>query len=370
MKKVSAILAAVFMIAAVTSTRAAQIVTADGLGATRAVAIANAQTNAIQKAVGVFIASETLTKNFMLAKDMIFSKAEGFVKKYTVLSSSQGPDGSFSVTIEAEVDAVMDNLIKDEAAVDLLLQWVNRPKFMVVLDETDAEGNSDMVAETQIIKVLRERRFQVVDREQLKTVMARDKTIAEIADNPAAAAAMAVRLGAQIIVGGKCAVKAVSHPALGSSVSGQANISAKIVNADNAEIIATDSYHGKFVHIDPLTAGKRAALQAADGVINYLIAATIREWGHQKANAATFQLTISGMEYPHKTRVANCLQYGVEGVSEVITRSFSAGVGDYQVKYQGSADDLGGVLYGKECDGIRLIVYEQTGNTLKLKIEK
>jgi len=354
----------------VMSATAGQTVTVEGRGATEAAAIADAQRNAIQKVVGVYIASETVTKNFMLAKDMIFSKAEGFVKKFNKLSSAKEADGSYLVKIEAEVDSALDNLLKDEAATDLLLQWVNRPKFMVVLDEKDALGGDDIVAETQIIKVLRQHKIPVVDKSQIEAVMARDKAIAELSGDPAAAAALANRFGAQIIVTGKCNVKALTHPVLGSSVSGQANISARIIKADVAEIVAADSYHGKFVHVDPLTAGKRAALEAADGLIHYLLAEIIKEWGQQKATAAVIQLTVSGMEYPQKAKLANCLQYSIEGITEVTSRGFTAGVGEYEVKYQGTADDLGGILYGKDCDGFKLTVYEQTGNTIKLKIEK
>ncbi len=348
----------------------ATTVTADGRGATETAAKADAQRNAIQKAVGVYIASETLTKNFMLAKDVIFSKAEGFVKTYKVLKTARDPDGMVTVSIEADVDAAMDNLLKDEAAVDLLLQWVNRPKFMVLLNEKNARGERDMVAETQIIKKLREMKFQVVDPAQIEKVLARDKAIAELEGDPSAAAALAARFGAQILVTGSCEARVVSHPALGSSLSGQANISGRIVNADNAEIVATDSWHGKFVHIDSLTAGKRAALEAADGLVNYLIGETVKTWGQAKANAVTIQLTITGMEYPHKATIATCLQHSVEGITEVTSGSFSAGVGEYQVKFAGTADDLGGLLYGKDCGGVKLLVYEQTGNTIKLKIEK
>jgi len=311
-----------------------------------------------------------VTKNFMLAKDIIFSKADGFVKKFNKLSSAKESDGSYLVSIEAEVDAAMDNLIKNEAATDLLLQWVNRPKFMVMLDEKDALGGDDIVAETQIIKVLRQFKIPVVDQSQVESVIARDKAVAELAGDPAAAAALANRFGAQILVTGKCTVKGVGHPSLGRSVSGQANISARIIKADVAEIVASDSYHGKFVHIDTLTAGKRAALEAADGLTRYLLGEIIKEWGQQKANAAVIQLTVSGMEYPHKAKLANFLQYSVEGITEVTSRGFTAGVGDYEVKYQGSADDLGGILYGKDAGGFKLIVYEQTGNTIKIKIEK
>lgn len=348
----------------------AKSVVAEGRGGTETAAIADAQRNAIQKTVGVYIASETLTKNFMMAKDLIFSKAEGFVKTYKKLSSSKEADGGYLVKIEAEVDAMMDNLVRDEAAVDLLLQWVNRPKFMVMLNETDVEGGEDMVAETQIIKVLRKHKMTVVDRSQVESTISRDKAIAELSGDPAAAAALAARFGAQILVTGKCAVKAVGHPALGNSKSGQANISARIVKADNAEIVATDSYHGKFVHIDPMTAGKRAALEAADDLIQYLLAETIKEWGQQKANATTVQVTVSGMEFPHKTKFANYVKHSIEGVSEVTTGNFSAGVGEYQVKYAGSAEDLAGILYGKDCGGFKVVVYEQTSNTIKLKVEK
>lgn len=63
----------------------------------------NAIRNAVEQAVGSYMASDTLVKNSQLVKDEILSYSGGFVKDTRVISQEKSGDGLFTVQIEATV---------------------------------------------------------------------------------------------------------------------------------------------------------------------------------------------------------------------------------------------------------------------------
>ncbi len=52
-------------------------------------AIRQAQRSAVEEAVGVFIQSRTEIENFELKKDKIFSRTQGYIKRFAVLKESK-----------------------------------------------------------------------------------------------------------------------------------------------------------------------------------------------------------------------------------------------------------------------------------------
>jgi ABC-type uncharacterized transport system ATPase subunit len=131
-----------------------QTVTGEGMGMTHDAALSAAKRNAVEKGVGVVVASETLVRNFAVAEDRILSKANGFVKTYEELSLSQGPDGLYTVVIQAEVTDILDEVVKDQLALDLLLSWVRHPRFMIMISEENIDDPTSIVADTEIGRVM------------------------------------------------------------------------------------------------------------------------------------------------------------------------------------------------------------------------
>lgn len=74
-----------------------------GQGKTKDAAKYNALRNAIEKAFGTFISSNTTLLNDELVKDEIVSVSTGNIQDYEILSETQMPDGSFSSVIKATV---------------------------------------------------------------------------------------------------------------------------------------------------------------------------------------------------------------------------------------------------------------------------
>ena len=64
----------------------------------------DAQRQAIEKAVGVYVESSTLVQNYLLIEDIVLSKSKGLIKQILEQSSPQlGEDGLMHIQIKAEV---------------------------------------------------------------------------------------------------------------------------------------------------------------------------------------------------------------------------------------------------------------------------
>ena len=108
-----------------------------GYGLTKDAAIEQAKRDAVEVGLGAYISSETIVTATTLT-DNIYSKAQGFVKTFKVVSDNKGPDGNWEVTISAEVTAMLDEVMQDEAALQTLLNSMNRPRIIFLVRERSA----------------------------------------------------------------------------------------------------------------------------------------------------------------------------------------------------------------------------------------
>ena len=346
-----------------------QTVTGEGMGMTHDAALSAAKRDAVEKGVGVIVASETLVKNFVVAEDRILSKANGFVKTYQELSSSQGPDGLFTVTISAVVTDILDELVKDQLALDLLLSWVRHPRFMIMIDEQNIDDPTSIVAETEIGRLMGAKGFDIVSPSQTEALKQRNVNLASVQGDPSQVAGMAAEFGAEYIILGKASSKATTHPMLGARLSGQANISAQVIRADNAQVIAQETFHGKSTHIDASTAGVNALKGAAENLSEYLLAETVKRWSLEQSNARLLTLRISGVTYQSRRQIIESLKSEIEGIQSVDQRSFSAGTVTLAVQYAGSNEDLGYQLDGKDFGTYALVIVGETPNGFDLTVQ-
>jgi hypothetical protein len=77
-----------------------------GQGKTKDAAKYNALRNALEKAFGTFISSNTTLLNDELIKDEIVSVSSGNIQNFEILSETQMPDGSYSSVVKATVSIV------------------------------------------------------------------------------------------------------------------------------------------------------------------------------------------------------------------------------------------------------------------------
>ena len=344
-----------------------QTVTGEGLGMTHDAALSAAKRDAVEQGVGVVVASETLVKNFQVVDDRILSKANGFIKIYREITSSQGPDGLWTVRITAEVTDILDEVVKDQLALDLLLSWVRHPRFMIMIDETNIDDAASTVAATEIGRLLGQKGFDLVSPSQSEALRQRNVDLAAVQGDETKAAAMAAEFGAEYLILGTATARTIPVPIAGASrLSGQANITAKVIRADNAQILAQETFHGKSTHIDAHTAGVAALKKAAAKLSDYLLAETVKRWSLEQSNARLLTLKISGLTYQSRKRVTDFLKGEVEGVQSVDQRSFAGGMVTLAVQFGGSNEDLGFQLDGKDLGSFVLQIVGETPNGFEL----
>ena len=207
-----------------------QKATGVGYGLTKDAAVEQAKRDAVEQGLGAYMTSTT-TVTATSIEDNIYSKAQGFVKTFKVIKESKGPDGNFEITIEAEVTDMIDQVMADEAALQTLLNAMNRPRIIFLMKEENLiDKTPTNFAETKLLATFYERGFDVVDRQLVQALKGQADYTQAMAGNVSAAAKIASQLGAEVIVIGTAKIS--SGGKFGPMFSGQADANGKIVRTD------------------------------------------------------------------------------------------------------------------------------------------
>ncbi len=149
---IALLLSITFLLAQTVSVRA------KGTGKTREEAIENAKRMAIEQ-VGVSVASETNVENFQLVKDIIKSRAEGYINSYNIIAETVSGDG-YTIEIEA---LVSKNPV--DADVRSLSQKMGGVRFMVYYEPEKLAVPTELLEYTQdrINEFLTNHRYRCVE---------------------------------------------------------------------------------------------------------------------------------------------------------------------------------------------------------------
>ena len=341
-----------------------------GYGLTKDAAIEQAKRDAVEVGLGAYISSETVVTATSLS-DNIYSKAQGFVKTFKVVNESKGPDGNWEVTISAEVTAMLDEVIRDEAALQTLLNSMNRPRIIFLVREENLIDNVPTdFAETKLLSVFYEKGFDVVDRQLVQALKGEPDYEEALSGNVAAASKVASQLGADIIVIGTAKVS--SGGKVYSMTSGQADINAKIVRGDTGEILAVvPNAHGKKPHISPSTAGVNAMNDAAGKLGNLIMRQLIEKWSTSQSNFIKCYLVLKNADFMSYTMFESFLKaQTVSGIKNAYSKSLDDGIAEYEIEFEGKAMDLAMGLSKTQPDGLSIKVTGITGNRITAEVSQ
>ena len=346
-------------------------ITAEGMGMSEDAAIEQAKRAAVEIGIGTVMSSETIVKNSVLFSDNIYAKATGFVKTYTVKDKSQGPDGLWIVTIDAQVTEILDEVLQNELAVQTLLNAMNRPKMIFMVREENLIDNiaSDF-AETKLVSMFYEKGFDVVDRQLVQALKGEADFTQAIAGDVTAASKIASMLGADIIVIGTARIS--SGGKVYSMFSGQADMNAKIVRADTGEILAiVPQARGKKPHISATTAGINAVNEAAGKLGAEIIVQLIRKWSTQQANAINVVLVVTNVDFMSYMTIGTYLKSQmIPGIQSAFEKGFNDGVAEYQILFEGKSQDLAMALMQNPPEAVALQVTGLSGNRISAQISQ
>ena len=347
---------------------AQQKATGVGYGLTKDAAIEQAKRDAVEQGLGAYMTSTT-TVTATSIEDNIYSKAQGFVKTFKVIKESKGPDGNFEVTIEAEVTDMIDQVMADEAALQTLLNAMNRPRIIFLMKEENLiDKTPTNFAETKLLATFYERGFDVVDRQLVQALKGQQDYSQAMAGNVSAAAKIASQLGAEVIVIGTAKIS--SGGKFGPMFSGQADANGKIVRTDTGEILAVvPSARGKKPHISESTAGTMAANQAAEELGKNIITQLITKWSTQQSNFTKVFIVLKGADFMSYMTFESFLKaQTVSGIRNAYAKSLNEGVAEFEVEFEGKAQALAMGLAQTSPDGLSIKVTGLSGNRITAEI--
>jgi len=298
-------------------------VEAEGYGANVESALQDAQRRAIENAVGVLVGGETLVSHYTLLSDQIVAQSSGFVHSFDVLLTELMADGRTRVIIRADVAPIIDQLVQDRQARDLLLSWLNKPRVEIEIHENLLGDTSESVVAKAVAERLIEAGFTVVDGDAATTI---SDTVAE-------------QPSAELVLSGESISVVGPTPAVmkrAGMVSVQSSVTASLVQRDNGDVLATHSHRLASPHIDTLQAGRRASVEAATMVVDSLISDVLKVWAMQKANTLPLELVVRGVSVEAKDSVAEQARE-LPGVRKVFERSYSEGVLVLLLELEGTA---------------------------------
>ncbi|MBU1739156.1 MAG: hypothetical protein KKG35_13570 [Proteobacteria bacterium] len=342
-------------------------VEAEGYGTNRSDALLKAKREAVSSGIGTMLISETEIKNFMLQKDVILTRTVGAVKSYKILKEEpQGAD-TFLVKISAVVSRA--SIKQDLIALKVLLESMDKPRMMVLIREEG--GNS---AETAILDYLGEKKFELVDAAAVAALMDKDDVLIQKATegDPAAAAKLGAANGAEYVIVGKVIKSTMKNDLLGDAgmVSGQANITAKVVNASNARIIASKAALGAAAHISPDSAMEKATEKAATKLMDHkLFEEIVSSFQDTVNNGMTLEVTVNNVsDFSTQKEVRQIIS--TLDVSSINKRGFGGGKLQLSVVFRGSADSFAEAVDGsKLAGGKKLAVTDIKGSRVVISLK-
>lgn len=160
------ILSGILLSMLITGTAMAETVVVNGSGINREAAINDAKRNAVEKVVGTYISSITITNNSYVLKDEIYSKAYGFVNDIKILHESLGPiyEVKASVSVDSSPNSKLMNKLE-------MIKSFNNPRISVAIKHINTKNQSNKYinfCETIITDKLRELGFnKIVDKAKI-----------------------------------------------------------------------------------------------------------------------------------------------------------------------------------------------------------
>ena len=190
--------------------------------------------------------------------------------------------------------------------------------------------------------------------------------------NPAAAAKIGASNGAEYIIVGNVTKSLGSHSLLSDAgmVSGQATITAKVVNCSNASIIASKSARSAAAHISEDVAKSLAASKSGTKLMDdEMFEAIVSSFQNMINNGMPLDVNIQGIV---SFQMQKTVRQKIEKIPDVVSvtkRRFGEGQLLLSVLFKGDADAFGDAVDGLMLAEKSLRVTSIEGSRLTIKLK-
>lgn len=252
------------------------------------------------------------------------------------------------------------------------------PRVMVVIPEIHiTQRIPDPAGETEIIKKLVQRGFNVVDQRQIAAIRDRERVLAAT-KNIQIAAALGAEFGADIIIIGEAFSELARRDQ--NLISTRARVEAKAIQTDTARILAADGKFGSGLDIAEFVSAKAALRNAGTQWADYFIAqvcqsSNVIETGSPSARpmpsapiASPIEIMVSNINYTQLKTLGDRLAQ-IPGARNVV-KKVTGNVGRIDVMYDGSAENLADAISTTTFGLMRVNIVGLTGNKIEITVGK
>lgn len=327
----------------------ARNVTVTGMGVTVAEAENDALRNAVERAVGVLVDSQTLTEKNVVLHDQVYTQSRGFIRNYTVTGRSRLADG-WRVTVDADIDDSPDSRLMTELTkLGIIDTRLRNPKIAVYIPEKHIRFSvPDPAAETAVVKVFVDAGFNnmIVASPKLARVNVSSYGWAlkplyniDVEDMRKAARFF----DADILIMGEAFSEGVGD--VGRNLPGRpstnalacrARVEGKMYLARTGQILAADGKYASGVDISEAIASKKALAAAGEQLGEYFLEKILDKGA---GNRQGFEMIVRGTDFTQINQVQSALGK-VAGVKSVNLSRYEDGEGTFTLMYSGAPQTL------------------------------
>jgi hypothetical protein len=237
-------------------------------------------------------------------------------------------------------------------------------RIMVVIPEVHITRRiPDPAGETEIIRKLVERGFEVVDQSVIETIRYGEQVKRAI-KNQAQAAALAQNYDADVIIIGEAFSERVANSR--GMIVCRARVEARAVKTDTGSIIVADGKHATGRDISENVAAKAALRNAGGQIADYFIGEFLRD-----VIDSNNMITIMVSNVKNYSQLMT-IESGIKAMDDVKAlhrRNFSVGIAQLDVECASSAQELSDRLYVQQLDTFKIEITNCSSNRLELEIQ-
>lgn len=343
-----------------------QDVIVEGYGKTRENALLHAKREAVAQGIGSILTSETEVENFILKKDLVITKTLGSVKRVTILEQRNEGDGSYYVKIQATVSE--DSIKKDLIALQLLLEGVNNPRILVLL-----QNDVSKLGTTAVTDYLISKKIRVVNlSEVLKYSGISEKELFEVSiQSLGTLAEIGKKNEADFVLLGTVETSPSDSSILSETGfhSYQASVTGKVISCSTGTILASKIAGASAAHISPERARAKALEKAAKKMMDKeLFSQLIDAFQDSLNNGFSLHVTVLGVEsYTQNKKIREAIEK--LDIIKLSAKNYSNEKMEIEVLYGSNAESFCDMVNGIKFSNKILSVAECAGDIVKLMVQ-
>lgn len=247
---------------------------------------------------------------------------------------------------------------------------VRKERIMVVIPEVHLRRPKvpDPAGETEIVRVLIEAGYKLVDQEQVKKIRYNDIFEKAWKGDDTGALMMARKFQAEILIVGEAFSEFAQEIRVpdqrgmpgGNLISCRARVEAKAVRTDTGQIVATYGAHASGVDISENIAAKKALAEAGRKAAEYFVDMFARK--SPSASGAGIEMIVQGIRGFSQLNGLKTQLSRVPGVQDVEVLNFEGGSATIDVTFKGNAMELAAAMEG---NGVKLKINKLEATRIK-----